>query len=214
MSTPAPPSPARQQPSGATRKHGKKKSRNSWKAGFKSTPSSPSQSSVDTRPSVLTELTPSNNGADSSSINNTKHHDSYTAHSNALSSADAAVKLSRPSTIAETTVEGVGKDDRQTQPQLQGKHVLPAKDSTLPNAGTSPRSPEFLQNLDIQLIKLQRDEERSQQSTTVSVTKEHKYPSGTSSISKSGSKVYEHELSQMLKTQAPAIARSESSQGT
>lgn len=218
----APPSPARQQPSGAARKHGKKKARNSWKAGFNSTPSSPSQSTVDTRPSALSELTPNvnqiNNTINNPSFKSTKQQDSYSAHSNAFSPTDAAANPCRPSTIVETALERLNKDERQPQSQNQGKPVESVKDSAIPTStGTSTsRSAEFLQNLDIQLIKLQRDEERSQQSASTGISKEIKYPSGTSSISKAGgsSKVFDHELSQMLKAPTPAIAGSESSQGT
>lgn len=217
----APPSPARQQPSGAARKHNKKKTRNSWKTSFNSTPSSPSQSTVDTRPSALSELTPNqvnSNTISNPSFKSTKQQDGHSVHSSALSSTDAAAKPSRPSTIVETAaVERLNKDERQSQSQSQGKPVVSAKDGTLPSTGTStPRSAEFLQNLDIQLVKLQRDEERSQQSTLTGVSKEIKYPSGTSSISKAGgsSKVFDHELSQMLKAPTPTIAGAESSQGT
>ncbi|KAF9987173.1 hypothetical protein BGZ65_004815 [Modicella reniformis] len=217
MSALAPPSPARQQLSGPARKHGKKKSRNSWKAAFKSTPSSPSQAGRDTRPSVLSELTPNvnpvNNSASNPTPNNTKHQDSYSALPSTLSSTDAITKPCRP-IATEPVIERLNKDERQLQSQSQGKPMVSIKDITVTSTGTSaPRNTEFLQNLDIQLIKLQRDEERSQQSSTGG-SKEIKYPSGTSSISKASgaNKVFEHELSQILKTPSQAIASFENSQ--
>ncbi|KAI8597991.1 eukaryotic membrane protein family-domain-containing protein [Dissophora ornata] len=71
MSAQRPSSPTRLTPNGPSKKHGKKKSRNSWKAGFKSTPSSPSQSTLDTHSSVLTEITAKtiNINSESSNIN-------------------------------------------------------------------------------------------------------------------------------------------------
>ncbi|KAG0097916.1 hypothetical protein BGZ93_001661 [Podila epicladia] len=51
----ATPTASSAQTHGPARKHGKKKSRTSWKAGFNSTPSSPSQS-IESRPSELNSL--------------------------------------------------------------------------------------------------------------------------------------------------------------
>jgi hypothetical protein len=165
----------------------------------------------------LSELTPNLNHTSNHSPHSAKQDDAYNAQSNTLSSAHAAGKLSRLGGTTETFMERVSKDERQSS-SSQGNPVVPAiKDSNISNSGTpTSRSTDFLENLDIQLIKLQRDEERSQQSASIGVGKEIKYPSNASSLSKAtgANKVFDHELSQILKTPTPAITGSEGSQGT
>jgi hypothetical protein len=91
-----------------------------------------------------------------------------------------------------------------------------ANTTTVGKGPSTPRKNEFLQNLDIQLIKLQREEERGQGSPSGS--KDAKQTNGTPSASRSGSstKVFDHELSQLLKAPAPTVAAvgGEGSQGT
>jgi len=88
----------------------------------------------------------------------------------------------------------------QTEPPRIG-------DLTPISHATMPRKNEFLQNLDLELMKLQRDDERGPQGSLSG----SKYVSRSSSISKaSAGRVFDHELGQMLKTPAPTLNGSES----
>ncbi|KAF9139061.1 hypothetical protein BGX30_008423 [Mortierella sp. GBA39] len=240
MSTPNPASPSRQPQNGPppTRKHNKKKSRSSWKAGFKSTPSSPSQSNLDGRSTApaapLTELsygTNTNTNANTNANGSTASTNNYStlentplttsALSNDINSSQS--RTNRNSQLITDNLEG--KENRpppQTQLPANLKVGTSVKEShtssnittttTATKTGTAdkgpptPRKNEFLQNLDIQLIKLQREEERGQGSPPSS--KDTKQTNGTPSVTKSGSstKVFDHELSQLLKTPAPSVA--------
>ncbi|KAF9433778.1 hypothetical protein BGZ76_008995 [Entomortierella beljakovae] len=80
---------------------------------------------------------------------------------------------------------------------------------------TQPIGNEFLQNLDIQLSKLQRsDDQTVQHESSGGASKDVKHMSATSSISKAGgaTNAFGLELNQLLKTSTPALPGSESSQ--
>ncbi|KAF9347907.1 hypothetical protein BGX26_000654 [Mortierella sp. AD094] len=237
MSTPTPSSPAQQQqqqqqqlqqqqqqqqlqlqqqqhpqqqqlpPNGPARKHGKKKSRNSWKAGFKSTPSSPSQSTIDARPSILSEMTANANHISNNANNINNNYNISLSNSHP-----------KPSRTIDNTHVGLERENRESgipQSLHHGTLESPVHEGVGPSIGaTSPRKNEFLQSLDIQLSKLQRGEERSQQNSPAGGTKDAKHPSASSSASRAGgaTKVFERELSQLLKTSAPALPGSETSQ--
>ncbi|KAG0380229.1 hypothetical protein BGX24_009460 [Mortierella sp. AD032] len=213
MSTPSPASPSRQPPqNGPPRKHNKKKSRSSWKAGFKSTPSSPSQTNLEVRPTTLAELS---YGTTMNSNNNTNTNNYNTLENTLL---PTGIPNNRTNRNPQVHLDNEGKENRP--PQSANLTVdTSTKDSNTNNTRTTiatttsaakgpstPRKKEFLQNLDIQLIKLQREEEHGPGS--VSVSKDAKQNNGTPSTSKSGNstKVFDHELSQLLKTPAPVVA--------
>ncbi|KAF9904768.1 hypothetical protein EC991_002338 [Linnemannia zychae] len=201
MSTPNPASPSRQPPqNGPARKHNKKKSRSSWKAGFKSTPSSPSQSNLEPRSTTLPEL-------------------SYgTNNHNTLENTPSIT--STPNRTNRNPQVQLDNEDKENRPPQSSALIVGTsiKDGDTNNIGTkattaatgkgpsTPRKNDFLQNLDIQLIKLQREEERGQGPSSAS--KDTKQINGVSNSSKSGgsTKVFDHELSQILKTPAPAVA--------
>ncbi|KAF9109449.1 hypothetical protein BGX27_007595 [Mortierella sp. AM989] len=216
MSTPTLSSPAQQQQqpqqqqqqqqqtNAPARKHGKKKSRNSWKAGFKSTPSSPSQSTLDSRPSILSEMTANSNHITNNTNNISNNYNILLSNT-----------LPKASRDMDNTQAGLERENRESQPLQHAILVTPVREGSGPSIGaTSPMKSEFLQSLDIQLSKLQRSDERSQQTSPVGGSKDIKYPSATSSASKAGgaTKVFERELNQLLKTSAPALTGSESSQ--
>jgi hypothetical protein len=220
MSTPNPSSSSRQPPqNGPARKHNKKKSRSSWKAGFKSTPSSPSQPNLEPRSIVMPDLS---YGANMNSTSST-----ITNNHNILGNTPLTTNM--PSRTNCSQQVQLDKEDKENVPPQTLNPMVDTsiKDSDSNNINTkittaitgkgpsTPRKNEFLQNLDIQLIKLQREEERGQGSPTG--PKDTKQASGTPNGSKPGStKVFDHELSQLLKTPAPAVAPSggEGSQGT
>ncbi|KAG0311358.1 hypothetical protein BGZ99_010228 [Dissophora globulifera] len=111
MSSPNPSSPTRPAPTpiGPARKHNKKKSRNSWKAGSKSTPSSPSQSTLDTRLSVLAQITPSNLNIANNNITHTVSNN----NNNDVAKATLPTQLThlddtRSSRTPTTTSQGTG----------------------------------------------------------------------------------------------------------
>ncbi|KAG0258229.1 hypothetical protein BG011_003420 [Mortierella polycephala] len=196
--------PARHPPNnGPARKHGKKKSRTSWKAGFKSTPSSPSQSAIDTRPSILTEM--DTKRANSNINSNNNGSSIYTAHDQPISALNRAATI--PSRNAPQESARTDKENmlQQQRPSLQ--QDLSVKDNVTliaPGKGAPLiRKIDFLQNLDNQLIKLQRQDDRSQHNP-MSSSIDGKTVSGVSSLSTSNSKVFEHEISQMLKTPVPS----------
>ncbi|KAG9061877.1 hypothetical protein KI688_007028 [Linnemannia hyalina] len=243
MSTPNPASPSRQPQNGPppTRKHNKKKSRSSWKAGFKSTPSSPSQSNLDGRSTApaapLTELsyaTNTNTNINTKANSSTASTNNYiTLEHTPLTTSVLSNDINNSNNIQSRanrnpqliTDNPEGKENRsppQTQLLTNLKVDTSTKESytssnitttttttTTATAGKGPSTPrknEFLQNLDIQLIKLQREEERGQGSPSSS--KDTKQTNGTPSVTKPGSsiKVFDHELSQLLKTPAPSVA--------
>ncbi|KAF9183786.1 hypothetical protein BGZ51_002455 [Haplosporangium sp. Z 767] len=197
--------PARHPPNnnGPARKHGKKKSRTSWKAGFKSTPSSPSQSAIDTRHSILTEMDTKRANININSNNN--GNSIYTTHDQPMSAMNRATTIHSKNAPQESA--RVDKENmlQQQRPALQQEQSV--KDNVTlitPSKAASPiRKNDFLQNLDNQLIKLQRQDDRSPHNP-MSTSKDSKPVSGASSLSKSSSKVFEHEISQMLKTSVPS----------
>ncbi|KAF8984852.1 hypothetical protein BGZ46_006794 [Entomortierella lignicola] len=212
MSTPTPSSPVRQQPqipqqqqqlNGPARKHGKKKSRNSWKTSFKSTPSSP-QASIEARSSVLSEMT-SNSSHTTSNANNATIN--YNIPLNPL------LKINKTTDTSQSYQERENKENTLPQPLHNGSLESSVQDSSNSGiGGASSRKDQFLQNLDIQLSKLQ---ERSQQNSPIGVgSKDIKYTSGSSTASKAGgaTKGLERELNHLLNTSAPALPGSESSQ--
>ncbi|KAG0216879.1 hypothetical protein BGX33_011909 [Mortierella sp. NVP41] len=232
MSTQNPASPSRQPQNGPARKHGKKKSRSSWKAGSKSTPSSPSQTNVEGRSTALTELSygtninSSNSGAGrinnvNDSVNTNIHSSVNAINHNTLENTQLATSTpNRTNRNPQSHSDREGKENRPPQSQPSNlKLDTTIKDTnansnntatmttttatTASKGASTPRKNEFLQNLDIQLIKLQREEERGQGSPPG--TKDTKQVNGTPSASKSGSstKVFDHELSLLLKTPAP-----------
>ncbi|KAF9132410.1 hypothetical protein BGW39_000198 [Mortierella sp. 14UC] len=206
MSSPNPASPSRQPPqNGPARKHNKKKSRSSWKAGFKSTPSSPSQANLEPRSTALPELSYGTNMNSSTSTNNHNTLENIpltTTTPNRMNRNPQAQlvnegKENRPPQSSNLTVDTSIKDGDTNDISTK---TTTAKTGKGPS---TPRKNEFLQNLDIQLIKLQREEERGQGSPSGS--KDTKQTNGTPNGSKSGAsaKVFDHELSQLLKTSAP-----------
>ncbi|KAG0072667.1 hypothetical protein BGZ89_004253 [Linnemannia elongata] len=245
MSTPNPASPSRQPQNGPPppRKHNKKKSRSSWKAGFKSTPSSPLQSNLDGRSTgstaPLTELSYGTNintnvntniSGSTASTNNYSTLETAPLTTSTLSNdinSNNNNSQSRTSRNPQSTSDNPeGKENRslpQSQLPTNLKVDTSIKESKTSNnitttatittattaiagkGSSTPRKNEFLQNLDIQLIKLQREEERGQGSPSSS--KDSKQTNGTPSATKSGSstKVFDHELSQLLKTPAPSV---------
>ncbi|KAG0363944.1 hypothetical protein BGZ54_007933 [Gamsiella multidivaricata] len=215
MSTPAPPSSARQQPAGPAKKHGKKKSRNSWKAGFKSTPSSPSQSAVDTRTAGLSETnmnTNVNHPNSNTLVTSNSNLKTTIAQSNSLSSKNMVAK---PSQLMENSQHSSGQDhkeNRNPHSPLSNESEVLNKNTTSSTGATTPKKNDFLQSLDIQLIKLQRSEERGQQSPPAG-NMDIKYNSVASNVSSTGgsSKVFEHELSQILKAPTSTVQPPESS---
>lgn len=230
MSTPNPASPSRQPQNGPPpRKHNKKKSRSSWKAGFKSTPSSPSHSNlVEGRSTTATvHLTESSYSNTNTSCTATSTNNYNTLENTPLTTTSTLSNnnnQSRTNHDPQSLLEKDGKDSWSPQPQQPSnlKVDTSIKDNNTNNNGTTtttaaataavgkgpstPRKNEFLQNLDIQLIKLQREEDRGQGSPSGS--KDTKHINGVPSAARSGSstKVFDHELSQLLKTSAPTVA--------
>ncbi|KAF9922434.1 hypothetical protein FBU30_007440 [Linnemannia zychae] len=216
MSTTNPASPSRQLQNGPARKHGKKKSRSSWKAGFKSTPSSPSQTNLEGRSTVLAELSYNINVSSNANTNN--------QNANEITPLTISTPSKTNRTIQKPHIDMEGSENRPPQSLSSNLKVNTSiKDvdtnsttaaTTSSKGTTTPRKNEFLQNLDIQLIKLQREEERGQGSTLG--PKDTKLVNGTPSASKSGNatKVFDHELSQLLNAPAPGSTSSggESSQ--
>ncbi|KAF9918873.1 hypothetical protein BX616_004825 [Lobosporangium transversale] len=215
---------------GPAKKHGKKKSRNSWKAGFKSTPSSPQHSSVDTRSSALTErkeYTSAQSITNSHNINYSHRNAAPYSYSKA-SIADSSLSLTRGRDNFQIEAGQVNKTSEPAQHRtlqqkahqfqeeynLYEKPELPQSDISQVAKGTAtPRQSEFLQNLDIQLIKLQQ-EEHGPQNPMESNKDNIKSKSGCSSLSKATgpTKVFEHELTQILKVPEATINGPESSQ--
>ncbi|KAF9153357.1 hypothetical protein BG015_003593 [Linnemannia schmuckeri] len=239
MSTPNPASPSRQPQNGPPpRKHGKKKSRSSWKAGFKSTPSSPSQFGLDGRSTsataTLTELsygstntntntnidssnasttnfsTPENTPLKTSTLSNDNNNTQSRTNRNPQSLSDNPEnkenRLSQFQQLSSLKVDTSIKDNNIDKCTTTATTTTTTTTTTATKGPSTPRKNEFLQNLDIQLIKLQREEERVQGSSSGS--KDVKQTNGMPSASKSGSstKVFDHELSQLLKTTAPTVA--------
>ncbi|KAF9290142.1 hypothetical protein BGZ68_007845 [Mortierella alpina] len=202
----APPLNTRHPPHGPARKHGKKKSRTSWKAGFNSTPSSPSQSALDTRPPTLKDI------SDASNQTATKHTEANKGniHHNddpPQPTTTAAATSTSSKEVAQASSEKDNKENRPP-PLLSPGHIEPPRSDNLTSIPhiTTPRKSEFLQSLDLELIKLQRDDERGTQGSLSG----SKYVSRSSSISKaSAGRVFDHELGQMLKTPAPTLSGSE-----
>ena len=224
MSAPNPASPSRQpqqhlQPQGGpTRKHGKKKSRSSWKAGFKSTPSSPSQTHLDGRTTALAELP----YASTTDHNKLEHAPLTTdtpgmTNRNPQTHSDREGKENRPPPQSQPSNPKLDASikDNKTNDINTTKTIGTATTVTSTGKGASmPRKTEFLQNLDIQLIKLQREEGGQ---GTPSGSKDTKPTSEIPSVPKSGNpgKVFDHELSQLLKAPASVPSGSgENSQGT
>ncbi|KAF8949253.1 hypothetical protein BGZ47_007963 [Haplosporangium gracile] len=237
MSTPNPASPSRQLQNGSSpRKHGKKKSRSSWKAGFKSTPSSPSQSGLDGRSAAatatLTELsygntnTNTNIGSSNASTNNFSTLENTLLKTSTLSNGNNSTqsgtnrnpqslsdnpenKENRLSQFQQPSSLKVGTSIKDNNTDKSTTTTTTTTTTTITTAGkgsSTPRKNDFLQNLDIQLIKLQQEEERGQ--GPPSGSKDVKQTNGMPSASKPGSstKVFDHELSQLLKTPAPTVA--------
>ncbi|KAG0236866.1 hypothetical protein BGW42_002364 [Actinomortierella wolfii] len=126
--------------SGPQRKHNKKKSRSSWKAGFKSTPSSPLQSAISVKSpqpsSVLAEIPTHGN----TSINNATNR-------------------------GPTGGGGISGDKRAVKDSgdMNNRHLKPTG-MTRPRTGSTSSilvGEEFLQHVDIQLMKAQLEENRN-----------------------------------------------------
>ncbi|KAG0035228.1 hypothetical protein BGZ81_011272 [Podila clonocystis] len=124
------PTASSSQPHGPARKHGKKKSRTSWKAGFNSTPSSPSQS-IESRPSTL------------NSLNHFISSQPYNSKVNMIPDPIGSDQVLR--NRAGVTV--FGNHGKENTPPL-------AKTSKSLPGNTASKENEFLQNLDKQLSKL------------------------------------------------------------
>ncbi|CAO3574695.1 unnamed protein product [Mortierella alpina] len=201
----APPLTTRQPPHGPARKHGKKKSRTSWKAGFSSTPSSPSQSALDTRPTTLKDI------SDASNQTATKHTGTNSGRTcRNDDSPQQTMTLGSASTSSMKAAQAGSENDKENRlpSLLPPGHTEPPRIGNLTpiSHATMPRKNEFLQSLDLELIKLQRDDERGPQGSLSG----SKYVSRSSSVSKaSAGRVFDHELGQMLKTPAPTLNGSE-----
>ncbi|KAF9427736.1 hypothetical protein BGZ94_004269 [Podila epigama] len=199
-----------QAPQGAARKHGKKKSRTSWKAGFNSTPSSPSQSAVDTRStaplSVSANTTTATNSQTLNSHNKQRpsqqQQQQQQQQQNQQKQAQEAhrqdkttIPLGDPVRVEHELWQSTSKRSEGPQEAANKENIDPSTSSSTAatatakadtalsvgggletgattttttkspaiHAGSGPKKNEFLQSLDIQLIKLQRDEERALQ---------------------------------------------------
>ncbi|KAG0036189.1 hypothetical protein BGZ82_004567 [Podila clonocystis] len=126
------PTASSSQPHAPARKHGKKKSRTSWKAGFNSTPSSPSQS-IESRPSAL------------NSLNHFNSSKPYISKINMIPDPIGSDQVLR--NRAGVSVFG-NRGKENTPPLANTSNSLPG------NAGSKEN--EFLQNLDKQLSKLDK----------------------------------------------------------
>ncbi|OAQ26303.1 hypothetical protein K457DRAFT_699154 [Linnemannia elongata AG-77] len=200
MSTPNPASPSRQPQNGPPppRKHNKKKSRSSWKAGFKSTPSSPLQSNLDGRSTGSTApLTELSYGTNTNTNVNTNISGSTASTNNYSTLEMAPLTTSTPSNDINSNNNNsqsrTSRNPQSTSDNPEGRENRSLPQSQLPTnlkvdtsikesktsnnitttattttattaiagkGSSTPRKNEFLQNLDIQLIKLQREEER------------------------------------------------------
>ncbi|KAG0361232.1 hypothetical protein BG005_008898 [Podila minutissima] len=124
------PTASSSQPHGPARKHGKKKSRTSWKAGFSSTPSSPSQS-IESRPSDLNSL---------NHVNSNHPHNSKTNMISDTIGSDQVLRNRAGAVV-------LGNHGKENTPPLAN-----ISKSVSGNAGSKEN--EFLQCLDKQLSKL------------------------------------------------------------
>jgi len=186
------PSPSRQ-PGGPAKRHSKKKSRTSWKAGFNSTPSSPAQNGLEGRLSVLTDI---------SNLRSTFTSD--------LSTSSKQIPERGPQKDFPTQTNPL-QDDR---PQSVGNAEKPQQWTTSerlpPKEKNSTHKSEFLQTLDSQLTKIQQEDDRVKKPQP-SDHNEAKLLSRTGSLGKSGGsiKILEQELSELLKAPTPTGPSSE-----
>ncbi|GJJ69204.1 transmembrane anterior posterior transformation protein 1 [Entomortierella parvispora] len=190
------PSPSRQT-GGPAKKHGKKKSRTSWKAGFNSTPSSPAQNILEGRLPVLTDISNLRSAFASDLGTSTKQIPEHTQQKDSRTEC---------SPLKDDCPQSVENGEKPYQ-RINSERLQP-KDRR------NTHKNEFLQTLDNQLTKIRREDDRGKKYLPPD-NNDAKLSSRNGSMSKAGGsiKMLEQELSELLKPPASAASVAPSSEG-